>query len=348
MSQMKEQVVVIGGSAGAVETLVALVSELPADLAAAVFITVHTSPTGPGRLPAVLQRATELPVAHAVDGERVRPRRIYVAPPDHHLVFDDGHIRVTRGPKENHTRPAIDPMFRSAAVAYGKRAIAVVLTGTLDDGAAGLCDIKERGGRAVVQDPLSALFPDMPRNAIARNADAAQHVDFVVPRQEIPHVITRLVNEPVGDSGQPERPVPRQMQIETRIALEEMPLQAGVMELGPSSPFTCPECHGVLLSVGGEQSFRYRCHTGHAFSAETLLATQETSTDEAIWNAVRAMEEHVMLMRSLMRRAQAGGNQDIYELWATKADALQRKGESLRQVALTQSGVMESAPNSDA
>lgn len=332
-----DSIVVIGGSAGAVETLSEVLSGLPADLPAAVLISIHTSPTGPGRLPAVLQRVCRLPVAHAVNAEPLRAGRIYVAPPDHHLVLDDSSARVTRGPKENHTRPAIDPLFRSAARSYGRRVIAVVLTGALDDGAAGLCDVKERGGLAVVQDPKDALFPDMPRNAIERNVDARQSIDYIVPRQEISAVITRLVHEQLArqDAQVEEKPVSRQMDIETRIALEEKPIDAGVLELGPSSPFTCPECHGVLLHVGGPQTFRFRCHTGHAFSTETLLATQAASTDDALWNAVRAIEERVMIMRSLANRVREDGV-DGAERWSQESERLERYSESLRQIALAQ------------
>ncbi len=329
------RIVVIGASAGGVEALTSIMQALPADLPAAVLIVLHTSPTGAGRLPAVLQRSTQLPVAHAVDGESLRARHVYVAPPDHHLLLDDSKIRVTRGPKENHTRPAIDPLFRSAARAYGTRVIAVVLTGVLDDGSAGMCDVKERGGVALVQDPQDAMFPDMPRNAIERNA-----VDHVLPVEEIPAMITRLVTEtPEPREG---ASVSRQLEIETRIALEQNPMDAGVLELGPVSPYTCPECHGVLLHVGATESYRFRCHTGHAFSIDTLLETQSLSADEALWNAVRAIEEKMMLMGALIDTARHEGRGEAAKEWQRRADAVRAHAESVRQLALKQGSGLDS------
>lgn len=328
-------VVVIGASAGGVEALISLVTNLPAGLPAAVLIVLHTAPTSVGRLPQVLQRHARMPVANAVDGQTLEPSRIYVAPPDRHLVLDDSTVRVTRGPRENHTRPAIDPLFRSAARAYGSRVIAVVLTGLLDDGAAGLCDVKERGGTAIVQDPHDALYPDMPQNAIERSA-----VDYVLRLEEIPAMITRLVSDMPEPQDVP--PVSRQLEIETRIALEENPINVGVLELGAASPYSCPDCHGVLLQVGTDTTTRFRCHTGHAFSVDTLLATQSLSAEEAIWNALRAIEEQMMLMRAITELARRDGRMPVADDWARRTEAVRAHAEAVRLLALAQGAGLHS------
>jgi two-component system chemotaxis response regulator CheB len=182
-------IVVIGASAGGVQTLRKIVAPLPKDLRAAVFVVMHISPMGPSLLPELLNRGS-LPAAAASDGERILPSRIYVAPPDHHMLIDGGVIRVTRGPKEHRFRPAIDPLFRTAAWAYGNRVLGVVLTGLLGDGSVGLQTIKSAGGTVLVQDPDEALFDEMPLNAV-RNVD----VDFIVPTGEIGPKIAALARE---------------------------------------------------------------------------------------------------------------------------------------------------------
>ena len=187
---MRKDIIVVGGSAGAVEALSVLVEGLPHDLGAAVLIVIHVPPHSPGRLVEVLQRRTALPVSWAGDASAIEPGHVYVAPPDHHLVVDDGRMRLTQAAREHHNRPAIDPLFRSAALAYGPRAIAVVLSGRLDDGAAGLHAVKQLGGTTVVQDPGNALHPDMPRNALA-----ATTVDYLASAEELGELLGRLVAE---------------------------------------------------------------------------------------------------------------------------------------------------------
>jgi two-component system chemotaxis response regulator CheB len=162
----KRDIIVIGTSAGGMETLIELFSRLPKKLAASIFVVCHISPYSSGVLPKVISRAGSLPAAHPTDREPIKPGQVYVAPPDHHLLIEDSVVRVTQGPKENRFRPAVDPLFRSAAYAYGPRVIGVILTGSLDDGTAGLWAVKERGGLAVVQDPDEALFDSMPLSAL--------------------------------------------------------------------------------------------------------------------------------------------------------------------------------------
>ena len=187
-------IIVVGGSAGGVEALRSLVEGLPSDLDAAVLAVIHIPPSSPGRLPEILQRHANVRVAWAKHDEAIVRGHVYVAPPDRHLVVDDGHVRLTRAPRENHSRPAIDPLFRSAALAYGPRVIGVVLSGRLDDGTAGLWAVKERGGTIVVQDPADAAQPDMPRNALEHTA-----ADHVVPCAQLGALLARLVAERSGD-----------------------------------------------------------------------------------------------------------------------------------------------------
>jgi two-component system chemotaxis response regulator CheB len=328
------ELIVIGASAGGVEVLKAITAALPPDLAAAVLIVLHVPPSSPSVLPTLLQRRSALPVAFARDGEPVVGGRIYVAPPDRHLVVEDGRVRVTQAPRENHCRPAIDPLFRSAALAYGPRAIGVILSGRLDDGTAGLWALKERGGIAVVQDPDDALHPDMPRNALAYT-DA----DHVVPADALAPLLARLVAErPAAAAPAPRR----ELEIEVGIAMEDDALHSGVMTLGPASPYTCPECHGVLVRVGSGGIPRFRCHTGHAFSLDSLLAALTENVGATLWSALRAVEESIMLLRE----AGGPGGDPRFEAKAREAEA---RAETIRQAVLRHQALsLESVRASDA
>ena len=283
-------VIVVGASAGGVEVLRTLTAGLPRDLDAAVLVVLHIAPSSPSVLPGLLQRGCALPVAFPEDGDALTRGRVYVAPPDHHLVVESGRVRLTRAPRENHSRPAIDPLFRSAALAYGRRVIGAILSGRLDDGTAGLWAVKDRGGTAVVQDPEDALHPDMPRNALQYTA-----ADHVVRADELAPLLVRLVQEPLSAVSDP--PASPELELEVGIAMEERALQQGVMTLGPVSSYTCPECHGVLVRVGDGGIPRFRCHTGHAYALDSLLASLTETVEQTLWNALRAVEESVMLLR---------------------------------------------------
>ena len=222
----------MGASAGGIEALRDLVGGLPDDFPAAIAIVLHTSPQSPGVLPEILSRSGPLDAISANDGARLRAGTIYVAPADFHLLIEPGRVRVAKGPRENRFRPAIDPLFRSAAQVYGPNAIGVVLTGNLDDGAAGLWTIKQLGGVAIVQDPADALFPAMPQSAIAY-----VNVDHVAPLSEIPPLLVQLTDRPVHDAA---FDVPDRVEVEVKIAKQQDPLQAGVRELGEPSSFACP------------------------------------------------------------------------------------------------------------
>jgi len=272
-----KRVVVVGASAGGIEALRTLVSGLPADFAAAVCVVLHISPESPGILGDILSRSGPLPAIPAVNGEPLQPGRVYVAPPDCHLLVEPGRLRVTKGPRENRFRPAIDPLFRSAAQVYGPGAIGVILTGSLDDGTAGLWAIKQLGGTAIVQDPAEALFTSMPQNAI-------DHVDVdqVLPLAAIAPLLVELTTVGVAADAAVPVPLPEPMHIEVRIAMEENPIDAGLERVGEPSRFACPECHGVLLQLKEGSRFRFRCHTGHAYSVASLLAAISEGSEESL------------------------------------------------------------------
>jgi two-component system, chemotaxis family, protein-glutamate methylesterase/glutaminase len=237
-----KDIVVVGTSAGGVDALRTFVAGLPDDLKAAVFIVMHSSPEGPGLLDQILDRSSKLPVVKAVDRLLIQPGMIVVAVPDHHLLLEKDHVRVTRGPRENMFRPAVDPLFRSAAEEYGPRVISVVLTGGLDDGASGTWTVKKHAGTCIVQDPAEALAPSMPRSALR-----AAEVDYCVPLVEIAPLVMRLTMSPAETMTQADKPV--HIEMEVRIANEEKPMDLGFTDYGVPSNYACPECHGVLLDL---------------------------------------------------------------------------------------------------
>ncbi|HKG13396.1 MAG TPA: chemotaxis protein CheB [Pyrinomonadaceae bacterium] len=316
----RKDIIVIGTSSGGIDALKELVAEFPRDLKAAVFIVMHVAPYSLGILPEILGREGTLPASNASDWEQIEPGRIYVAPPDHHLLLEaSGYVRVTRGPRENRFRPAIDPLFRSAAAAFGPRVVGVILTGWLDDGTAGLWAVKERGGAAVVQHPDDAFAPAMPLNAIKH-----VEVDHVVPLKEIAPLLVRMTEAPAAEEGA--RPVSEEMETEVKIAREDNALESGIMKWGEPSVYACPECHGVLLQLKEGGNTRFRCHTGHAYSVDSLLADITEKTEESLWSAIRAIEEGVLLMRDLAKHF--GDRHD-----GTDAEALLRKADESQQRA---------------
>ncbi len=328
-------IVVIGASAGGVETLTKLVKGLPADMPAALFVVLHVPAYGTSVLPDILRRHGPLPAMHPTDGQEIEPGRIYVAPPDHHLVLYQGRIRLTRGPHENGVRPAVDTLFRSAARAYGPRVVGVVLSGMLDDGTAGAQAIKMRSGKVIVQDPKEAMFEGMPRHAI-------EHVqtDFVLPVAQIAPTLVHLSQTPVEEAKM--TPVPPDMNTEVDMALFE----AGAMEgdhPGTPSAFACPECHGVLWEIEEGEMVRYRCRVGHAYSPATLLAEQSEALEDALWVALRAFEENGALAKRMKQRAQARGHEVSVRHFGEQVQEAQQRAAIIRQ-ALGRGKIAQSNP----
>jgi two-component system chemotaxis response regulator CheB len=297
-------IIVIGFSAGGIEPLLQLVADLPSDLPAALFVVHHFPANSISALPSILTRTAYLPVRNARDREPIVPGYIYVGRPDRHLLLMHGRIRLTSGPREHGNRPALDPLFRSAARSYGSRVIGVILSGTLDDGTVGLHAIKAAGGLAVVQDPEQAAYPGMPSSAVEH-----VEVDHVVAAAEMGALLTRLTREPalpqpalVLDQLDPELDpdLPEPAVVGT-VALR-MPTLPGI-----PSTLTCPECGGLLFEEDEAGLLHFRCHVGHAFSEETLMAVQAHALEGALWAAVRALEEKAELGRRLAERAAAHG-----------------------------------------
>jgi two-component system chemotaxis response regulator CheB len=324
----KRNIVVVGASAGGLEVLRTIARGLTEDFQAAMFIVWHIAPEAKSILPDLLDKAGPLKAAHAINGAKVQAGRIYVAPPNLHMLIEDDHVRLTKGPKENRFRPAIDPLFRSAAYAYGPHVIGVVLTGTLDDGTAGLWAIKDRGGLAVVQDPKDAQFSSMPESALK-----GVEVDYCVPSAELPSLLIQLTKKEIQEIPEINMKENKKTEVEVRIALEDNAFESGVMKLGDLTPFTCPECQGVLLKLQDGKIVRYRCHTGHAFSANTLLAAITESTEDILWSTIRSIEEGVMLLNEMgtdLTEAQP----KLAELYFKKAYEAEQRAKFLKQALM--------------
>jgi two-component system chemotaxis response regulator CheB len=296
----------MGGSAGAVDATLRLAELLPGELPAAILLAIHVSPDSASNLPRLLALRGRLPARFAVDGEPPERGVIHVARADRHLVLTDGVLRVSRGPHENGFRPAIDTMFRSAAVAAGSRVVGVVLSGNLDDGTAGLVAVRRAGGIAVVQDPIDAPFPDMPRNAL-RGAGA----DHVVRLDELAPLLVRLTGEPAN---------PR-----TVAAAPGADVGAGY------SPFVCPDCGGVL-DVEEDELPSFRCQVGHRWNGKGLAEKQSEQLELALWAALRTLLEHVRLSRALEKRALARGHAATAKRFAIRARESEHRLQLVRDV----------------
>jgi two-component system chemotaxis response regulator CheB len=323
------RIVVIGASAGGIEAARAIATELPRDFPAPICLVIHIPPESPSLLPEIIDRAGALTAVTAYDGASLKPGHIYLPPPDHHLVVDPGRLRVTRGPRENRFRPAIDPLFRSAAQVYGPAAIGVILTGNLDDGSAGLWAIQQLGGVTIVQDPADARFPSMPRSALA--TVTPRHC---IPLARIPAVLEAVVSAPLG--AREEVPVPDHVRVEVNIAKGDHPLDAGLEDLGAASPYACPECHGVLLALKHEGRTRFRCHTGHAYSAESLLAAIREKTEESLWQTIRALEEGMRFIQHVIGHRSHGGDPDDATRLRSAADQMRAQADALRALIVNE------------
>jgi two-component system chemotaxis response regulator CheB len=320
-------IIVVGASSGALEALTRFVPLLPVDLRAAIFIVVHLPPTPPSILHEILQPKSHWPVLPAVNGMAVRHGVITVAVNDHHLLFEKNSLRLARGPRENRARPSIDACLRSAALEFGPRVIGVVLTGNLDDGTAGLWAVKDRGGVTITQSPEEAAFPSMPRNALA-NAP----VDHVVTVAELAGVLAKLTQEPVAPAGLMSGA--HGLAIENRIAAAENAMAAGILSLGSPSVNTCPHCHGTLMEVHDSGPLRFRCHTGHAYSPESLLVDLDHTIDDGLWSVLRAIDERQMLLDKLIRSAKIVGDQSTAQEYARQSEDARMRGNEIRALVM--------------
>lgn len=331
------KIVVFGGSAGSINALKVILRSLPSDFAAPVLIVTHIGPRE-SILPSLLQSCSALPVRHAVQGEPIVPGQVLIAPPDLHLTIvrndERAFASLSRGPKENHSRPAIDPLLRSAAITHGAGVIAVLLSGFIDDGTVGLQAVKAYGGTAVVQDPGTAEVPDMPFSAL-RHAS----VDVVCRVDDIAPVLVELVSRPASTLEIPAESAEGELQnliaVENRMFNEGADMEE-LDQIGSRVPLTCPECGGAIWEMRQPGPLRYRCHTGHAFSAGVLEGLQCGNVEEALWAAVRALHEQEQLLRQMHRSlgAYQGRNQpgDSKDEYLVKAEQTGRHAQLLRDL----------------
>lgn len=290
MASRGHDIIVIGTSAGGLEALDALIGQLPADIPSSIFIVQHmAAENSGGALLHRLRRHTAFGCKFAEDGESFRAGRIYIARPDNHLLLKKKRLMVTKGARENRNRPGIDPLFRSAAVAFSTRVIGVVLTGRLDDGTAGLVAIKRCGGITVVQEPKDAAYPEMPESALHN-----LQVDHCVPIREMGALLEVLAKKHAGKSYS----IPGDIRSEAKIAERVLSDVAAVDSLGQQVPYNCPNCGGVLWEMDNATVPRYRCHTGHSFTLPALLDSQSEKIEETLWIALRMFEERKNLLNS--------------------------------------------------
>ena len=319
--------VVVGASAGGVEALTKLVRALPRGYAATLFVVLHIAPEGTSVLGSILQRASALQADTAKDGEIPEPGHIYVAPPNSHLLVDNqGRITLSGGPKENGHRPAVDPLFRSAAALYGPRCVGVVMSGSRDDGTAGLRAIKAAGGVAMVQDPNEALAPSMPLSAIEH-----VRVDAIRPAEEIAALLVELASVEAAAVASGNGTRGGDDAAEAADAREPALMRStSPTAPGNSSGLTCPECSGALWEVKDHELIQYRCRVGHVYSLESMLAEQERSVEAALWAGVAALEERAQLMRRVAKRAATGELTQVTTQFNNQAEHAERQAELLR------------------
>jgi two-component system chemotaxis response regulator CheB len=320
----RRDIIVIGGSAGAIEAVSEVARGLPPDFPAAVFVVVHFPGSVTSALPRILSRAGPLPAQHAQDDEPVRPGRIYVAPPGCHLLLQNGRTRVTKGPKENGYRPAIDVLFRSAAHRYGGRVVGVLLSGSLNDGTAGLLSIKQHGGVALVQDPETAMHTGMLRSAIDH-----VRIDQVLPVESMAALLSQFAVE------QRTEVTPMEAHDDVPISLDEAALADRQTQDGIPSTMTCPECHGTLWEHRRGEMVAFRCRVGHAFTEEALLSIQAEQLEAALWTALRALEEHAALSRRLALRADGRGHSHSASAYTEQAMDAEHHASTIRNVLNT-------------
>ncbi|MFL6215989.1 MAG: chemotaxis protein CheB [Blastocatellia bacterium] len=322
----RRDIIVIGGSSGSIEPLKTLVKGLPANFSASIFIVSHTSPDHESYLGEILRRLGDLPAASAVHGEAIRPGRIYVAPPDHHLIVEQGYLRLWRGPKENHSRPSINPTFRSAAKAYGARVIGVILSGFLDDGTAGLIAIKVNQGVAVVQDPGDADHADMPRSAL-RYIEA----DYIVPAARIAPLLLELSEETIetGAISMGEPADKHSLQVKQDIAEIEAGEKANTITM-----VVCPDCGGPMWEFRDHEFKHFQCRVGHKFSPESILANHAETLERALWVAVRTLEERSSLTREMANVARHTSGENVIQKFEGEAEEAARNAEIIRKMLL--------------
>jgi len=346
-------IVVIGASAGGLQALQQILSAMPRDVGAALLAVLHTADHSGSMLPQILQRRSNMLVSHPCDRDPIQRGQVYIAPPGFHMIVEEGFLRVLQGPRENLHRPAIDPLFRSAGAAYGRRVIGVILTGMLGDGTAGLMVVSARGGEAIVQDPENASFPSMPRSALDQVPNA-----HVLPLDQIAALLLQLIGEELPSETEPSSLEQTFVGAakETRIAELNMDEVSSEDRLGHPSPFACPDCGGVLWEIEQSGFLRFRCRVGHAFTPQDLGLQQRQAVETALWEALRALEESASLYRRMAGRAKSSQHELPARLYLERASNTESNSKILRDFLLrvnlvesgsyAENGLTESIPAS--
>ncbi|MDB5205424.1 MAG: chemotaxis protein CheB [Flavisolibacter sp.] len=311
----KRDIIVVGASAGGITALKMFVASLPKDFGGSVFIVLHIPPYSETRLPWILNNVSHLKVVQPRDGEPIEGGKIYVAANDHHLLIEDGKVIVKKGPKENRFRPSIDALFRSAAYVYGPRVIGIVLSGLLNDGTSGLWSVKRLGGITIIQDPEEAEFPQMPQNVLEY-----VEVDYTLRVAEMGELLQTLVTETAPKKMKLTKEEMELLKMEVIIATHDNAFEMGIIEMGELTSFTCPDCHGALVRLVEGNLIRFRCHTGHAYTASALLADMTTSVEAMLWQAMRGMEETNLLLKNIEVHLKELGHKKQAAIFRDKAE----------------------------
>lgn len=320
-------IIVIGASAGGVEAMIQLIANIPDAARMAIFIVQHIPAYSRSNLDGVLRTHTNMRVKKAEDGEAIESGTVYVACADRHLLVESDRVVVSKGPRENRFRPAVDVLFRSAANTYRERVVGVVLSGALNDGTSGMWTIKRYGGVAIVQDPAEAMFPDMPQGVMQYT-----EVDHVLSAEKIGRLLGELATEPLVSEPVQSGITPDKLtQIEIEIAKGKNGLNMGILETGSPSPLACPECHGALTQFEEGKLLRYRCHTGHAHTAESLLASIRDNVEKSMWEVMRGMEESHILLDRMADMMQESGDVSTAERYRKEADLIQVRAVEIQQ-----------------
>lgn len=313
----KNHIIVIGASAGGISALENLLSRLPAYFPAAILIVVHIAPYAKSHLPDIISRYSKIPVIKPENGHPLEANRIYVAPPNLHMTISDDKIYIEYGPAINGTRPAIDPLFYSAAINYRKQVIGILLSGLLDDGSAGLLAIKNHKGIAIVQDLDEAEYSDMPRNALKSIS-----IDHCLPTADIAATLEAYINKPLSREEQNFKKIGTKM--------EHMPVKQ-LNKFGSPSIYACPDCHGVLWQIEDEKLLRYRCRVGHTYGIESLAASVDKSTEAALWAALRSLEEKENLLAQIAEKAKKDSAESA-NYFTKKAELVKQQVELIRKI----------------
>ena len=327
----KRDIIVVGASAGGITALKDLLSSIPQDFEASIFVVLHVSPSSPGFLPVILSKAGLLHAIHPADGELIKRGLIYVAPPDHHLLLDGNRVLVKKGPKENNFRPSIDALFRSAAYVYGPRVIGIVLSGLLNDGTSGLWSIKRMGGLSIIQEPTDADYPSMPLNVQDYVA-----VDYSIRASDMGPLLKKLTTERTSKKPKISKEERAFLKMEVIISKQDNAFEMGIMNEGDLTPFTCPECHGVLVRLIEGRFIRFRCHTGHAYTASALLEDLSQNVEETLWQSMRGLEETTLLLNQISEHFKKEGLKEAASIFAQKADVTTKRARVIHDSVFKQ------------